>query len=150
MSVSLTVTLSVVTLHLCLLNLQIALGGWFSYLRITHSRGTTCILCVAFIEVPVSQVVPVGSEAVFRCRHLTADFITWGINGTSVGRSPPPDITPGTTRDEEGSLVDTLTVVARLEYNKTVVVCVVEFFDGTPDETSEPPALLLVQGECLG
>ena len=63
-----------------------------------------------------------------------------------IGRNPPPNITPSTTRDEEDNLVDLLSIVARREYNTTVVECVAEFDDGTPDETSEPPALLHIIG----
>ena len=90
--------------------------------------------------------VPVGSEAVFRCTHSTADSIRWRIDGTFVGRSPPPDITPDVII-EGGTLVDTLTIVARLDYNGTTIVCVAQFDDGSPDETSQPPAVLRVQGE---
>ena len=108
--------------------------------------GLILLTILAFNEVPVSQEVPVGTEAVFRCQHSTAHYIGWRVNGSFVGRNSPPDITPGTTRDEDGNLVDTLTIVARLEYNGTIVVCVAQFDDGTPDETSEPPAILLIQG----
>ena len=91
--------------------------------------------------------VPVGSEAVFRCRHSTADNIRWRVNETLVSfRSSPPGITYSIIT--EGSyLVDTLTIVARLDYNGTTIVCVAEFDDGSPDETSQPPAVLRVQGE---
>ena len=64
------------------------------------------------------------------------------MNDTLVGRNPPPDITPGTTRDDNGSLVDTLTITARPEYNGTVVVCVARFDDGTPDEQTDPVGLI--------
>ena len=100
---------------------------------------------LAFDEVPVSQEIPVGSEAVFRCRHPTADIVRWRVNNSFVGRNPPPDIVPGTTLDEDGNLVDTLTIVAIREYNGTTVVCVADFDDGTR-LSSEPPAILLIQG----
>ena len=105
----------------------------------------TFVLFKAFHEAPVSVEVPVGSEAVFRCRHSTADNIRWRVNGTLIsGRNPPPDITPGV---EDGTPVDTLTIVARLDYNGTTIVCVAQFDDGSSDETSQPPAVLRVQGE---
>ena len=104
------------------------------------------VLFKAFDEAPVSVEVPVGSEAVFRCRHSTADAIDWRVNRTFVGRNPPPDITLGIIT-EGGNLVDTLAIVASLDYNGTTIVCVAVFRDGSPDETSQPPAVLRVQGE---
>ena len=83
----------------------------------------------------------IGAEAVFRCQHPTAFIILWRVNGSLVGWNPPPDITPGITRDDSGNLVDTLTITARLEYNGTVVVCVARFDDGSPDEQTEPALL---------
>ena len=90
--------------------------------------------------------VPVGSEAVFRCRHSTADIIRWRVNGILLSRNPPTGITVGIIT-EGSNQVDTLTIVARLDYNGTTIVCEVQFFDGSPDETSQPPAVLRVQGE---
>ena len=84
----------------------------------------------------------IGAEAEFRCRHPTAGFIRWSVNGSLVGRSPPPDIIPETTRDVTGNLVDTLTITSRPEYNGTEVVCVARFDDGSPDEQTEPATLL--------
>ena len=95
-----------------------------------------CYSLLAFIEVPTSQVVFIGEETVFRCRHPTADVIVWRVNGSSVGQNPSPDISPGTIGDYDGSLVNTLTIVARPEYNGTEVVCVALFIDGSPFETS--------------
>ena len=65
----------------------------------------------------------IGEEAVFRCQNLGADFVFWKFNGSKVTQNPPPDITPATTRDENNHLVNTLTVVARLEFNGTQVEC---------------------------
>ena len=84
----------------------------------------------------------VGAVAEFRCRHPTADAIRWRVNGSLVGRSPPPDIIPSTTHDDNGNLVDTLTITARREYNGTEVVCVARFDDGSLDEQTEPATLL--------
>ena len=105
------------------------------------------VLLKVFDEAPVSQEVPVGSEAVFRCRHSTADVIRWRVNGTLVSFSSSP---PGITYDfitEGGNPVDILTIVGRLDYNGTTIVCVARFDDGSSDKTSQPPAVLRVQGE---
>ena len=78
----------------------------------------------------------------FRCQHPTADIIRWRINGTLIGRNPPPYVIPITIRDEDNTLVDILIIVARVEYSGTVVECVARFDDGTPDEQTEPAVLL--------
>ena len=75
----------------------------------------------AFVEAPVSQEVAIGAEAVFRCQHPAADIIIrWRVNGSLVGRNPPPDISLDVIRDDNGNLVDTLTITALPEYNGTV------------------------------
>ena len=82
----------------------------------------------------------------FRCRHPNADLLAWRVNGSSVGQNPPPDITPGTQRDDDGGLVYTLYIIARPEYNGTEVVCVAFFIDRSQLELS-PPAIL--QGRAI-
>ena len=54
------------------------------------------------------------------------------MNGSIIGPDPPPDITPGTNRDNDGDLVNTLTILARPEYNGTMVQCEALFRDGSP------------------
>ena len=98
-------------------------------------------ITIAFTETPVSLEVFVGAKAVFNCQHFSASIIRWRVNGSFVGGSPPVDITPGTKRSENGTLVDTLTIIARTVYNKTTIVCVAQFYDGTPDEETIPVIL---------
>ena len=100
---------------------------------------------IAFSIIPSSQVVSVGEEAVFKCRHPTADFIDWFVNGSLVGRNPPPDVLPGVVQGDDGTTVHTLTIVGHPEYNGTVVVCEAFFRDGPRSELS--PAALLVLTE---
>ena len=90
----------------------------------------------------------VGAEAEFRCRHPTADIIGWSVNGSLVGRNLPREITPSTTRDIDGRLVNTLTITAQPEYNGTEVVCVALFVDGSPAEQTEPVTLLGIAKIC--
>lgn len=110
---------------------------------IQYHNEVFCIIYtkIAFTEAPVSQDVPIGSEAVFRCRHPTADTIRWRVDDAFLGRNPPPDITPRTERNDEGILVDVLTIVARAQYNGTKVECVAQFDNGTPDEQTFPVLL---------
>ena len=84
----------------------------------------------------------IGAEAEFRCQHSTADAIRWRVNGSLVGRSPPPDIILDLVYDVNGNLVDTLSITARPEYNGTEVVCVARFDNGSPAEQTEPATLL--------
>ena len=93
-----------------------------------------------FIEIPTSQTVSVGEVAEFRCRHATADIIRWRVNGTLVSLSrPPPDITLAINSES----VHILTIIARRIYNGTEVVGVARFDDESPDETTNPEAMLI-------
>ena len=92
----------------------------------------------AFIEVPTSQNVSLGEMAEFRCRHDSADFIEWRVNGDFISFfNPPSGITPGFIIG--GSK---LTIVGRPEYDGTEVVCVAIFVSPSPDESTNPPAIL--------
>lgn len=86
--------------------------------------------------------MPAGAVAIFRCQSPTAFSVLWRVNGSLVGRNAPPDITPGTTRDDNGSLVDTLSITARPQYNGTMVMGVARFYDGRLDEETEPAILI--------
>ena len=78
-------------------------------------------------------------EAVFRCRHLSADaFISWQINESPVGQFP--DITTGSANDN-GTLVNTLIIPATPKYNGTKVVCVAFIAESLPDIA---PAVTLI------
>ena len=67
-------------------------------------------------------------EGVFKCRHHSLDHdINWRVNGSTV-TSFAGIILRGSVR-ENGSLVDTLTIPARSEYNETEVVCLVGFLE---------------------
>ena len=99
----------------------------------------------AFVERPSTLVVPANTEATFRCRHQTANSISWLINGTSIVSIDNRDFTPGTINDENNDPVNTLNIVARPKYNKTEVECVATFFDSSPVERS-PVVMLIVQG----
>ena len=103
---------------------------------------------VDFAEYPSNITLPFGSEiqAVFRCRHSTADTIGWIVNGSSVGQNPSPDIIPSTITDDDGTLVHTLTIIARPEYNGTEVECVAVFFDGSPKEDTPSVTLTIIDG----
>lgn len=95
-----------------------------------------------FTEEPTTQEVNPRANAVFRCRHPTASYIRWRVNGSLLERDPPPDITPGIICDDDGNLVDTLTITARPEFNGTEVVCVAKFNDGTPAINSSMALLI--------
>ena len=83
-----------------------------------------------------------GVEAVFMCRHPTADYVVWRVNNVSVGR------TSNQTSIPVSQGTGTLTILALPEYNGTVVECVALFIDGSPPEIS-PPVRLIVEGKWL-
>ena len=88
------------------------------------------------------QLKSIGENAIFRCRHPNASNVRWSIDGEVVrGRNFPSGITPGTERDENQLLVQTLTIVAGPLYNGTKIICVATFDDGSPDEMT-PPVIL--------
>ena len=86
----------------------------------------------------------IGEEAVFRCQNIRAVFVFWKFNGSMVTQNPPPDITPATTRDENNRLVNTLTIVARSEFNGTQVECGAILQNGSTILT--PSVELLIAG----
>lgn len=105
---------------------------------------------VEFTEYPSNITLPVGSgtDAVFRCRHSTADYISWMVNELSH-RHFPEDIVTSSANDHNGTLVSTLTIPARLQYNGTKVVCVAIFFSGSPTPIKTPPVILTVLAGTL-
>ena len=91
-------------------------------------------------------MVGAGVEAVFRCQDPTAHVIVWRVNGSTVGQRPPPNITTAATQDGSGSLVNTLTILALLEYNGTEVEC-----EAITDSLTKrtPLVTILIQGSIL-
>ena len=79
-----------------------------------------------------------GEVAEFWCRHDTADFIGWKVNGSLISQAnPPPDITL-----EFISGGSKLTIIGRLEYDGTEVVGVAIFYSSSPPDETNPPAIL--------
>ena len=101
-----------------------------------------------FAEIPVNVTVELGTATPpCRCRHMTSDaHISWRVNGSPSGRFP--DIRPGSV-NEDGTIVDTLTIPAEPQYNGTVVECVAVFFDGSPNEVSPPATILFTTTDSL-
>ena len=89
-----------------------------------------------FTEVPSSQVVGVGQEAVFSCLDPTAFTYGWIWNRSEVRAPDPPS---GIKLNN-----NILTIVAQSNYNETEVVCVAFFNSGEPMRTT--PVRLLIQG----
>ena len=105
------------------------------------------MLYVEFTVIPTAQIKSTGQSAVFRCRHPHASVIRWRRDGELITRrNLSLEITPGTERDDNNFLVQTLTIVAGPQYNGTEVVCVAQFDDGSPDEMTPP---VVLQGEFI-
>ena len=92
----------------------------------------------SFIEIPTSINISVGETAEFKCRHTAAYNLLWRVNGSLISQANPP---PGITAEfiSGGSK---LTIVGRPEYDGIEVVCVARFFSSSPDESTDPPAIL--------
>ena len=91
-----------------------------------------------------AEAVTSESTATFYCQHNRTNTIGWLVNDTALpqldatlnithSRTPLPGSTP----------LSTLMFPARLEYNRTSIVCLGIFFDGSPADISRPPAYLL-------
>ena len=96
------------------------------------------MVCTDFTITPSQQVVGVGQDAVFRCRHPNTPFISWRINESTTvaeGNPGPPGITPSKNLGLYGSVIDfTLTVIAQPIYNGTEIVCIAIFSGNVPNE----------------
>ena len=107
----------------------------------------TCIHVSEFTEYPSNITQPVGSVAVFRCRHPSADGIGWIVNGTSLTQIPASEITNDFIIENDVRIFR-LIIPTNLEYNGTVVVCVATFFDGlTPSVFTPPVTLSVITGQ---
>lgn len=77
----------------------------------------------------------------FRCRHWRSNTtITWRVNGSTVSQFP--GIVEGSVRENGTTIVNTLTIPARSEYNGTCVTCLAIFPNTSYEETL--PAILTV------
>ena len=100
-----------------------------------------------FAEVPSNETIELESVelVVCRCRHMLPNaVIGWTVNRKPVMQFP--DITSSSV-NESDTLVYTLTIPAKLEFNETVVVCVA-VFDMFQFE-STPPAKLIFHAGLL-
>ena len=117
---------------------------------IAHHQSTA-----GFTEIPTApENVTVGQVIVFRCRHASADTISWMFDSSLIGSNPPSGITVDYTRDMDGNLVYTLRVVALVQYNLTVIECVASVLNATTqlyDHKTTPPIVLVIKGKqtCL-
>ena len=91
-------------------------------------------------------MVSAGEEAVFRCQHPSARFIDWRVNGSTGGQNLSPDITYTSTH-RSGTTESTLSIIAHLNYNGTVVECVA--FLGTNGSFELSPAVILQGNNCI-
>ena len=105
------------------------------------------LICIGFSEYPANVTVSAVqmNPAVFQCCHSSMDVsISWTINGSPVNLFP--DFNRGSTINENGDTVHTLTIPARSEYNGTEVVCLAFFTDRSPTESTPPVTLTVLPG----
>ena len=106
---------------------------------------------IDFTITPSPQVVGVGQQAVFRCRHPNTTFISWRVNETITvmeGVSGPSGITAGRTLDGNQNVIDfTLTVEAQSNYNGTKIVCIATFIAANMPNEVTVSVNLTLQGK---
>ena len=77
-----------------------------------------------------------NTVANFQCQNQAADGIAWTINGST---NFPEDV----YSEKQGS-ISFLNIIARPEYNQTVVTCAAYFSNSPAQETD--PAVMTIQG----
>ena len=103
--------------------------------------------CLGFVEVPQSAVVAIETEAIFTCRHISTDRISWIVNGTtSLDESCLPNITTWSDSNLDVGVIHSLTINGLATYNGTYIQCAA-YVQVQPDRTI--PAVLLIQGWYL-
>ena len=94
---------------------------------------------VEFAEYPSNITLPVGSVALFRCRHQSTEaVVAWRVNESSATQL---DGAVPVTMDNIGNL----SIPATPEYDGIEVVCLALFTDGRPQEQT-PTVTLTVTG----
>ena len=84
--------------------------------------------------------------ATFYCQHSNSDGINWRVNGQSLSVLNSSNIRSSSNNPQSnGARLYSLSIKALSEFNRSTVVCVAIFFDGSPPEFTMPVSLL-VQG----
>ena len=94
---------------------------------------------------PESRVVFLDQSAVFTCETV-GGILAWIVNGTQRDVHPPEirrDLVVSETITDDGTILETLTIPARAEYNGTRVQCAVFTFGGSDQSEN---ATLRIQG----
>ena len=96
---------------------------------------------------PESVVVFTDSEEEFTCETRNAPFVAWQVNGTFLSQLDPSLHADLVNAQQTVGDIDrhTLTILARAEYNGTVVQCVAAVPGGEFRESGS--ATLMIQGK---
>ena len=83
------------------------------------------------------------SEVVFRCRHQSINaFINWRLNGLPAGHFLGTIV--GSVR-ENSTIVSTISIPVRMEYNGTEVECLANFVNGSLDISSAVVLMIIIR-----
>ena len=86
-------------------------------------------------------------EAVFRCSHESVGVgILWLIDGTFFQNGQLSGVMTAFV-NESGTIVHTLSIPARSEYNGMEVECIANFVNALPERT--PPVILILMEGLL-
>ena len=69
-------------------------------------------------------------------------FINWRVNGSPAGQFF--DITVGSMR-ENGTIVNTISIPVRSEYNETEIVCLANFLSGSSNTSSAVVLMIIIR-----
>lgn len=101
-----------------------------------------------FTEQPESQIVAIGENVEFRCRHETADYIGWKVNGSPILSDLNSRNISIANFSVPGGPSRSILILgaATPTYNGSVVTCMAVFTNNCPSQNSLF-APLLIQGK---
>ena len=103
-----------------------------------------------FAVQPMSVKQAEGLEAVFECLYPGETAYDWSVNGTILSSLSPNIASDIVSIPSVGGSRASLTILARPEYNNTVVQCeAIVRVNGTPDLVLSDIAHLTVQGKQM-
>ena len=103
---------------------------------------TWCFVYISeFVSTPTSVNVTVGSTATFNC-SVTTGVVFWLVNGSQLSELLILDI-----KARQVGRTFFLNVPATVEYNNTVVICMLVVFGR--DDLYCDEVILMVQGTCV-
>ena len=115
------------------------------YLLSTHLNTLPLGSFPGIIHGPESKTVYLNQTAVFTC-ETNGHFSYWMLNGTLLYDLPPGDWSQGSAYTAAWTILIELSIIARAEYNGTIVECLTVLWIGRQPLVETENATLNIQG----